>query len=210
MPASVLSQYMQIAMDIATRIADGELPEGSPIYGRSVLASKYNVSAETIRRSLHLLEDMKVVAIKPQGGAKGLSRDNARRYIDSASETTDLRIMRDQLKSLVEQSVILHEQILDTVSTMLHHNEHYCAARDPLPNYEVLVPEGSAVIGKNLGSLRFWQNTGATVVAIRRDQKLITSPGPYAELYGGDVIMIVGSTAAVEKTRGFVNEGAMI
>ena len=48
----VLSQYLQIALDLATRIAKGELPEGSRIYGRSVMASEYNVSPETIRRAL--------------------------------------------------------------------------------------------------------------------------------------------------------------
>ena len=31
----VPSQYLQIALDIAQRIAKGELPEGSRIYGRS-------------------------------------------------------------------------------------------------------------------------------------------------------------------------------
>ena len=46
----VLSQYLQIALDLATRISKGELPEGSRIYGRSVMASEYNVSPETIRR----------------------------------------------------------------------------------------------------------------------------------------------------------------
>ena len=69
----VLSQYLQIALDLATRIAKGELPEGSRIYGRSVMASEYNVSPETIRRALRLLADMKVVEIKPQSGAVVLS-----------------------------------------------------------------------------------------------------------------------------------------
>ena len=36
----VPSQYLQIALDLARRIAKGELPEGSRIYGRSVMASE--------------------------------------------------------------------------------------------------------------------------------------------------------------------------
>ena len=47
----VPSQYLQIALDIAQRIAKGELPEGSRIYGRSLMASEYNVSPETVRRA---------------------------------------------------------------------------------------------------------------------------------------------------------------
>ena len=40
----VPAQYLQIALDLARRIAKGELPEGSRIYGRSVMASEYNDS----------------------------------------------------------------------------------------------------------------------------------------------------------------------
>ena len=47
----VPSQYLQIARDLAGRIARGELEEGSRIYGRSVMASEYSVSPETIRRA---------------------------------------------------------------------------------------------------------------------------------------------------------------
>ena len=55
--AVVPSQYLQIALDLATRIAQGELTEGSRIYGRSVLASEYGVSPETIRKALRLLAE---------------------------------------------------------------------------------------------------------------------------------------------------------
>ena len=68
--AVVPSQYLQIALDLATRIAQGELTEGSRIYGRSVLASEYGVSPETIRKALRLLADMKVVDVKPAGTSK--------------------------------------------------------------------------------------------------------------------------------------------
>ena len=44
----VPTQYLQIALDLARRIASGELPEGSRVYGRSMMASEYNVSPETI------------------------------------------------------------------------------------------------------------------------------------------------------------------
>ena len=81
--AVVPSQYLQIALDLATRIAQGELTEGSRIYGRSVLASEYGVSPETIRKALRLLADMKVVDVKPQSGAVVLSADSARRYIEN-------------------------------------------------------------------------------------------------------------------------------
>ena len=60
------------------------------------------------------------------------------------------------------------------------------------------VPGDSPLIGKSIGELKFWQSTGGTIVAIRRGQTVILSPGPYAELYGGDVIILVGSPGAAE------------
>ena len=61
--AVVPSQYLQIALDLATRIAQGELTEGSRIYGRSVLASEYGVSPETIRKALRLLADKRPAGV---------------------------------------------------------------------------------------------------------------------------------------------------
>ena len=42
-------------------------------------------------------------------------------------------------------------------------------------------------------------------MAIRRGQTVILSPGPYAELYGGDVIVLVGTPAAAEAAHHLVS-----
>jgi len=60
--------YSQIALDIALRIARGELKENTKVYGRSVMSSEYGVSPETIRRAMKLLEDMKIVETKQNSG----------------------------------------------------------------------------------------------------------------------------------------------
>ena len=197
-PTVLSSQYLQIALDLAHRITKGEFPEGMRIYGRSMMASEYNVSPETIRRALRLLADMKVLEVKPQSGATVLSVDNAKRYMENFAESNDSRCIQRELKSLLAESEELHRRISETVTALIQHRETFSAANEPLPNYEVLIPEGSSLIGKNIGSLKFWQATGGTIVAIRRGQAVILSPGPYAELYGGDVIILVGTPAAAE------------
>ncbi len=198
------SQYLQIALDLATRIAKGDLPEGSRIYGRSVMASEYNVSPETIRRALRLLADMKVVEVKPQSGAWVLSADSARRYIENFQEDTDVHSLREQLKGLMAEYTDLTRRTSEVVSALMKSRDTFSAANEPLPNYEVVVPEDSPLIGKSIGALKFWQSTGGTIVAIRRGQTVILSPGPYAELYSGDVIVLVGSPAAAEAARHFI------
>ena len=200
----VPSQYLQIALDLARRIAKGELPEGSRIYGRSVMASEYNVSPETIRRALRLLADMKVVEVKPQSGAVVLSADSARRYIVNFEESADVRALRQQLKELMAEYADLSRRLSDMVTALMKSRDTFAAAGEPLPNYEVPIPKGSPLIGQSIGALKFWQSTGGTIVAIRRGQTVILSPGPYAELYDGDVIVLVGSPAAAEAAHNLI------
>ena len=202
--AVVPSQYLQIALDLATRIAQGELTEGSRIYGRSVLASEYGVSPETFRKALRLLADMKVVDVKPQSGAVVLSADSARRYNENFSEDADIHSLRLQLKALLAESAEVNRRMADTVSALVKGQDTFAAAGQPLPNYEVPVPKDSPLIGKSIGELKFWQSTGGTIVAIRRGQTVILSPGPYAELYSGDVIILVGSPSAAEAAHRLV------
>ena len=202
----VPSQYLQIALDIARRIAKGELPEGQRVYGRSVMASEYNVSPETIRRALRLLADMKVVEVKPQSGVVVLSADSARRYIENFEESADVRALRQQLKDLLAEYADLSRRLSDTVTALVKSRDTFAASGEPLPNYEVPVPKDSPLIGRSIGELKFWQSTGGTIVAIRRGQTVILSPGPYAQLYGGDVIVLVGSPAAAEAANRLVTE----
>lgn len=198
------AQYLQIALDIAARIVADELPEGSILYGRSVMSSEYGVSPETVRRALHLLADMKVVEIKPQSGVRVLSADSARRYIQNFGESVETHSLRDRLEGIVEEYNDLNRRLMKVASALVQNRESFIASREPLPNYEVTVPKTSPHIGKNIGTLMFWQSTGGTIVAIRRGQNVILSPGPYAELYPGDVIVLVGTPASAEAARRFI------
>lgn len=200
----VPTQYLQIALDLARRIAGGELPEGSRVYGRSMMASEYNVSPETIRRALRLLADMRVVQVKPQSGAVVLSADSARRYIENFEESADIRSLRTQLKELMAEYSDLHRRMSETVNALVKRRDAFTAPGEPLPNYEVTVPKDSPCLGKSIGALKFWQSTGATIVAIRRGQTVILSPGPYAELYAGDVVILVGNSAAAEAAHNLI------
>lgn len=199
------AQYLQIAVDVATRVALGDLKEGARLYGRSVMASEYGVSPETIRRSLRLLADMKVIDIKPQSGAVVLSQDNARRYIENFGESAESRTLYRQLRDITAEYETLNHRLIEVSAALLKSRETFSSAVEPLPNYEVPVPPESPLIGKSIGELKFWQSTGGTIVAIRRRQSVILSPGPYAELYDGDVIILVGPPAAAEAARRFVS-----
>ena len=111
--------------------------------------------------------------------------------------------LRRQFADLLEQYDELHQQMIQFTKSLIKSRPHVVEG-EPLPNYEIKVPKGSPVIGKSLGELKYWQSTGGTIVAIRRGASTILSPGPYAELYDGDVIILVGTPAAAEASIHFV------
>ena len=113
-------------------------------------------------------------------------------------------VLKVDLKALLAESAEVNRRMADTVSALVKGQDTFAAAGQPLPNYEVPVPKDSPLIGKSIGELKFWQSTGGTIVAIRRGQTVILSPGPYAELYSGDVIILVGSPSAAEAAHRLV------
>lgn len=195
-----LTQYTRIAISLAERIASGQLKEGDKLSGRSKLSPEYNVSPETIRRTLRLLADMKVVEVKEQSGVYVLSADNARRYLHNFADQTDIRGKQQQLKELLVRQEHLNRQMAALCRDILDETSQ---TPDALPNYYCRIPDDWPHSGTTVGALRFWQATGATIVAIRRGLSYIVSPDPYAELYAGDAVIFVGGVKAREAVSHF-------
>ena len=195
-----LTQYTRIAISLAERIASGQLKEGDKLSGRSKLSPEYNVSPETIRRTLRLLADMKVVEVKEQSGVYVLSADNARRYLHNFADQTDIRGKQQQLKELLVRQEHLNRQMAALCRDILDETSQ---TPDALPNCYCRIPDDWPHSGTTVGALRFWQATGATIVAIRRGLSYIVSPGPYAELYAGDAVIFVGGVKAREAVSHF-------
>ncbi len=197
--------YAQIALDIASRIAKGDLKENSKVYGRSVMSSEYGVSPETIRRAMRLLEDMEIVEIKQNSGAVVLSSKNAKLYVEKFGEQNNIRTMQKKLVNCIEQQKIINQQIIDIAGSIVRVNEKF-SETNPFNNYEVVIPPDSSTIGKTLGELNFWQETRATVIAIRRGDKIILSPGPYVLFEAEDTLIFVGEISSIQAVADFINK----
>lgn len=197
-------KYLQIAIDIATRIVNGEFNEGSKIYGRSVMSSEYGVSPETIRRALKLLSDMNVVNIKQSSGAVVLSKKKAKEYIQHFNGKASTHSLNLKLKNLVNEQNKINKEITN-LTTMITKNSAKWSISNPLENFEIEVDRASPIIGKSIKELNFWHATGATIVALRRDEKLILSPGPYAVITANDTIIFIGDQSAVNAVALFIS-----
>lgn len=202
--ASTSPIYAQIAFDIAMRIARAELKENTKIYGRSVMSSEYGVSPETIRRSLKLLSDMGIVEVKHNSGAVILSREKANQYILRFNQNKDARTLQKELRQLVFQQEKTNKEILNVTEALINTSEKF-SKHNPFKIYETEIPSTSSLIGRTLSELKFWQETGATIIAIRRDDKIILSPGPYAVLQKNDILIFVGDISTVDSVESFIS-----
>lgn len=201
-----LPVYSQIAMDIASRIARGELKEGAKISGRSLLASEYNVSPETIRRSLRLLEDMGIIEVLTGSGVTIKSRVDAMLYIEKYNTGKDLRSLKGEVYEKIQARERINGEISAIIDQMFDLSERLRNI-NPIHIIEIEVPLNSPLVGKVISDVQFWQRTGATVVGIKREGKLIVSPGPYACFMPMDIFLVIGDPGVLKRIEQLMTEG---
>ena len=199
--------YMQVARDIAGRIAAGEIREGERFSGRSLMSSQYNVSPETIRRALGLLAEMDVVSMRQNVGAEVKSRERAVLYVDQYGEAVGIRLLREDLSRLMAERRQLDERIEETVRKLADMAERFRSSGD-MQTYEFTVPEGAGIAGLSIAESAFRTATGATILAIRRGATVFLSPGPDEKLASGDVLVVVCGVMLVPLVSDFIGRTA--
>ena len=183
--------YQKIALDLANKIHTGDIKEGSTLYGRSILAGKYNVSPETIRRAIKLLEDINIVESIKGKGVTVLSSDNALSFIKKYEDITNISSYKSNLYRLLENKAKIDNDIILTLNKILDYSD-ILEVINPLVPIQFTVESHCKWIGKTAAETKFWQNTGATIVAIKRGDELIISPGPYIVFMENDILLVVG------------------
>ncbi|QWU13694.1 regulatory protein, gntR family [Paenibacillus sophorae] len=196
--------YKSIALDIAGRIVSGEFPVNSKISGRSLLAGIYHVSPETIRKAIGLLKDENIVSVS-QGkeivitsDQKALEYTTRNNYLKSAySLKEDLTKLLEEKHQMDQKFEVLLTQIIEASDRLQN--------LKPYHPVEIKINENSHVVGKTIGNLQFWQNTGATIIALRRGTEVTISPGPLVILGAHDIIIAVGDEYMYKRTEQFIN-----
>lgn len=191
-------QYQKIAWDIAARIAEGDYLEGDRLHSRSGLAGQYNVSSETARRAICILDDLGIVKAVQGSGVVVISTEKAIRYVRQYREFLSLSDLRssvlDEIGSLQRDASALCGRLDQLVECVGHFK-----ASNPFVPFHCEVPSDSPCLGKTLQELNFWHNTQATVIAVQRTDELQLSPGPYISLLAGDVLYFIGNSECVHR-----------
>lgn len=196
--------YIKIAVDIANRILNNDLKEGSKITGRTTLVSIYKVSPETIRRSVALLKDMNVVSVNEKSGIIINSRENARDFLSKFKTQTDFTTLSNDTYKILKTKIELDKQLKKNIENMIEFATQLRNVGTIIP-FESVVESESFAVGKSIGDLNFWQNTKATIVGIKRNGEVFLSPGPYFKIMSDDIIIYVGEDEVLKNVKNYIS-----
>ncbi|MDW7661560.1 MAG: TrkA C-terminal domain-containing protein [Bacillota bacterium] len=187
------SKYEKIALDIAYSIVNDEWKMGDIIKGRSTLSGKYSVSPETIRRALKLLEELHVVEVIEKKGMLIKSKTAAVAYIKEYQSKDHVLSLRENIAKMIDEKRVIEDNMLVKLDKLI---EEAVLLKNVGIIYplEFKIPEGSPLIGRSIGDIRFWEHTGATIIGINRTGELVLSPGPKLVFFEGDVVFYVGNS----------------
>lgn len=205
MKSSTGPLYKNIALDIANRIVRGKLKSDEKISGRSTLASMYNVSPETIRRAIALLEDMDVVVSNKGSGIEILSISAAEKFIERNKNNVYLKTVKENIVDILAQRRKLDKELEDNFNKILDLVERF-ENISPFTLIEIDIKEHCKFIGKKVNEVKFWQKTKATIVAFRRRDDIIISPGPEYIFTKGDILVVIGSKNVYNEVHKFLYE----
>ncbi len=72
---------------------------------------------------------------------------------------------------------------------------------------QVEVGSHSPYAGRPLGDTRARTRTGASIVAVVRDEQVLASPGPDEMLHANDVLVVIGTADGIAAVRQLVEQG---
>lgn len=202
-----LSMYHSIALDIAQRIVNEEFPVGSKLSGRSLLAGRYNVSPETIRKAIALLKDSNVVSVSQGKEIVVLSIEQAFNFIEHHKSMQSVYSLKQELENLLIRKHEIDKRLDELLTEIITYSDRL-KNLTPYNPIEVRVDPDSHIIGKTIADIQLWQRTGATIVSIRRGNEIIISPGPLACILPNDRIVFVGDSDILKRVTDFINKKA--
>lgn len=143
---------------------------------------------------------MEVVEVKHNSGVSVVSRDNAKKYITKYGKSNENRKLLVQIRHVLNEREQVDKELFTLAKDLIEANDRFSAS-NPFPTYEYTINETSLAVDNCLGELQFWQKTGGTVIAIRRDGSILLSPGPDLRLHIGDILIFVGNQETLAMTK---------
>lgn len=198
-----IPRYQQIAIDIATKIVNEEYEIDQKIYGRSSIAGQYGVSPETARRAFSILASLGIVSPEKGSGMVIKSRTNAVEFLNQFAQRKTIETLKTGLVQSIARQKKEMEYLTANLTELIVATEHF-KSMNPLAPFTIRITSECVHLNKSIQDLQLWQHTGATLVAIKRNDVLLRSPGPYAALFEGDIIYFISQEDSDQKVKEFL------
>jgi len=198
-----LPNYKKIAINIAHAICEGEYKEGERIHTKTSLSGKYGVSTETARRAVTVLADAGVLVVKKNSGVVIISADKAMEFLTHMKDLENTLDITATLKNQIKDNMNNMKDMQDTINDLLERINYYSKSPSIISE-DILITKDCPFQGKDLSDIKFWQNTGATVVALQHNGITSISPGPNCILNIDDTLYFVGETQSRKKVHTFL------
>lgn len=197
------SVYQKIALDIASRIAEGEFSVGDKMYARTSIANRYNVSPETARRAVNMLSDLEIVETLKGSGFIIKSSEKAVNYLRNFSYKQTVKALISDIKESLKGQINETTRISNNFDNLLENTGRFQPI-NPFVPFEIIITRENKYLNKTAADVRFWENTNATIIAIKRDNNIILSPGPYAEFKENDTYYFIGDENSYIRVKEFM------
>ena len=196
-------KYHQIAVDIAKKIIEKQYKVGDKIFARSYIASQYGVSSETARRAICILADLGIVDMAKGSGVSILSFDKAVNFVEQYKDLETLHELKKEMLDSVkrQEDEMLH--FSKNLAKLIEKTERLQSVSSFMPKV-VTITKLTRYLNQTVSDVNFWHNTHTTIIAIKRDDNLILSPGPYASFNEGDIFYFIGDETSDTRVMNFL------
>lgn len=189
-----MGRYEQIAIDIAVRIVRREFKEDEKLSGRSTLAGTYNVSPETVRRAVALLQSKGVVEAQVGKGIIIRSRNAADRFLKDFENKRMIEEIQVRLGQLTIERDRLNEEIAQELTKLVNYTTKSISRIGMID--DIRIPEESWVVGQTLESSGISAINDTVVIAIEKNDENIFSPDTSTKIFADDLLIIAGPPGA--------------
>lgn len=146
------------------------------------------------------------MVIANQGsGINVSSLSNAYSFVRKFQNKDTIRSLKNEIRALISQKNDIENSIKKKIDMIVDYSDRLKNSNVFTP-LEIEIDDNSHLIGRTISETKFWQNTGATIIAIKRNDALVLSPGPYGGFEKGDVIFVIGGEDVIERIEKFMKE----
>ncbi len=149
------------------------------------------------------MSDLEIVETTKGSGVIIKSYDKAVQFVNQYQDLQTVKELKNEIyESMLRQKKEL-EFFNEAISKLMEKTDRFKSS-NPFAPFEIEIHNNTPYINRTIGDLNFWHNTGATIVAIKRNNELMISPGPYATFEEEDILYFVGDENSLQRVSNYI------